>query len=228
MDAKQAITEEQGVHKQWYEEARKQTLETLPAFMNRLLNSYQHDYGTIVHAVSAGAIAAAWASNEVAGITGFQAGVVMWQFIREWNYSDNKCGLRILNYDNMLFPQFVDQFKGQGISAEVWEVVQKEAAGKIKEHEQALATYAKELPVYEQKLAAYKATRPDYDERPDYYNHLSMGNGKEWEAEQQKIDSGFEFAPREPHTPRVHPNVMNHWVEIVDGQLPFGMSISND
>ena len=42
-----AITEEMHLEKEWFANAKKQTLETLPAFMNHVLNDYCHDYGTI-------------------------------------------------------------------------------------------------------------------------------------------------------------------------------------
>lgn len=37
------ITEQDHLEKEWYEEAKKQTLETLPQFMNHMLNDYGHD-----------------------------------------------------------------------------------------------------------------------------------------------------------------------------------------
>lgn len=97
---------------QWYKDASSQTLETLPQFMNHVLNDYRHDYGTICKAIGACAIAAAWAANASpqGGITGFQAGAVMWEFIRNWNYRRNKCGLKIVDIDDMLYPQYGAKF----------------------------------------------------------------------------------------------------------------------
>ena len=60
---KMAITEEMHLEKEWFEQAREQKLETLPEFMNHILNDYRHDYGTICHAISACALAAAWAAD---------------------------------------------------------------------------------------------------------------------------------------------------------------------
>ena len=89
------ITEEMKIHEEWYKQAKEQTLETLPAFLNHLINDYGHDYGTICHAIAAGAIGAAYAleRSPQGGITGFQAGCIMWCFIRHWNYDHNKTGL---------------------------------------------------------------------------------------------------------------------------------------
>lgn len=130
-----AITEEMHLEKEWFANAKKQTLETLPAFMNHVLNDYCHDYGTICHAISACAIAAAWAADgsEQGGITGFQAGFVMWDFIRQWRYSSNKSGLKIIDYDNMLYPQYEYKFTNKEIPQSIWESLQKQAEELLRE-----------------------------------------------------------------------------------------------
>ena len=58
------------------------------------------DYGTVCHAIALSAVATAWAANKTAqgGITGFQAGAVMWEFIKNWSYSSNKTGMRLVDY----------------------------------------------------------------------------------------------------------------------------------
>ena len=126
---KMAITEEMHLEKEWFEQAREQKLETLPVFMNHILNDYCHDYGTICHAISACALAAAWAANssDQGGITGFQASAIMWDFIRQWIYKNNKTALRIINYDNMLYPQYKGYFEDRTIDQSTWEDLQNEA-----------------------------------------------------------------------------------------------------
>ena len=135
---KKVITEEMNVQKEWFKEASEQTPETLPEFMKKLATEYSHDYGTICHAIVAAAVGAAWAMNksECGGITGFQAGAIMWGFIRQWNYSSNKLGLKLVDYDNLLFPQYEDKFRNK-ISAEHWERVREEAKNKLKENDNA-------------------------------------------------------------------------------------------
>lgn len=123
---KTKITEEQKVHEQWYEEAKKQTTTTLPDFINHLMNDYEHDYGTCCHAIAAGAIATSWAMNGVLNITGFQAGAVMWEYIQHWQYTSNKTGLKMIDYDYLLYPQYESHFDKQ-ISAKKFELLQKEA-----------------------------------------------------------------------------------------------------
>lgn len=124
------INEEMHLEKEWYEQARKQTLETLPDFIGHVMNDYQHDYGTVCIAIGACALAAAFAANKEAGacggITGFQAGFVMWEFIQQWSYRNNRTGLRILNYDDLLYPQYGHKFE-KTITPSTWEAVQKAA-----------------------------------------------------------------------------------------------------
>lgn len=115
----------------WFNQAREvKSLQKAFDFAKHVINDYSHDYGTICHAISAAAIATAWgADNEpgaCGGITGFQAGFVMWGFVRHWNYSHNKTGLRIVDFDNMLYPQYEYKFQ-KTISKEVWESLQEEA-----------------------------------------------------------------------------------------------------
>ena len=134
------ITEEEHLEKDWFAEASKQTLDTLPDFMKRVMDDYTHDYGTLCHAIAACAIAAACAANEMdgarGGITGFQAGFVMWDFIRQWKYTSNKCGLRIIDYDNMLYPQYEDRFQ-KTISANTWNGLIKQAEENLKNRQNA-------------------------------------------------------------------------------------------
>lgn len=131
------INEEQHLEKEWFKEAEEQTIETLPKFINHVMNDYGHDYGTICHAIAACALAAAWAVNKhpQGHITGFQAGFVMWDFIKEWKYSSNQTALRIVNYDNMLYPQYKDEFD-KIISKETFESIQKAAQESLDEVKQ--------------------------------------------------------------------------------------------
>lgn len=135
MSEVKVITEENNKAdiEEWFQQAKKQTLETLPEFIRHLMADYHHDYGTIVHAMTACAIATVWACDRTdqGGITGFQAGFLMWGFIRHWSFENNKTGLRILNYDDLLFPQYESKFD-KTISPEVWECVQKQAREYLK------------------------------------------------------------------------------------------------
>ena len=122
------ITEEMGVHEKWYE--ARPTLAELPEFLRHLTEDYEHDYGTICHAVAAGALASARAIDKSpqGGITGFQAGAIMWQFICKWQHLEGK-PLRLLEYENMLYPQYESKFKT--ISKSTWKWLQAEATKNI-------------------------------------------------------------------------------------------------
>ena len=123
-----SITEKDKEEVKWYADAKNQTLSTLPSFINHLLVDYEHDYGTICKAIAAAMLGAGYAVNNSnqGGITGFQAGSVMWEFIKEWSYSNNSCGLKILDYDNMLYPQYNNMFD-KTISANTFKALQEMA-----------------------------------------------------------------------------------------------------
>lgn len=114
-----SITEESKEHEHWYEEAKKMTLSQLPVFIDHLINDYNHDYGTIVHAMAAGAIASMHAmdNSSQGGIIGFQASFVMWQFIKIWMSIESP--LRLLNFGDLLYPQC--EYKFKTISKDTWE-----------------------------------------------------------------------------------------------------------
>lgn len=110
--------------KKWQEEARKQTLETLPAFLQKLA-THEHDYGTICRAIAAAAVGAAWAIEHSphGGITGFQASCVTWDFLEHWG--SIKFPAAIVRYEDMLFPQYAEKFNS--ITPETWEHLQAKA-----------------------------------------------------------------------------------------------------
>lgn len=116
-------------YEKWYTEAKKQTIETLPAFMKKILNEPQ-DYGSIVEAIAACAIGAAWAADhsDSGGITGFQGSGVMWRFVQSWMCLQDSCGLKLIDYDKMLYPQYEDEFTKKTINKETWNAMRKKAA----------------------------------------------------------------------------------------------------
>lgn len=123
--------------KEWYRAARKQTSDTIGDFVKEVMSA-PLDYGTVCSAVAACALAAANAANNEpnGGITGFQAGFVMWGFVREWLFPNNKTALKIVDYDDLLYPQYEYKFKPV-ISKSTWEAVQQEAAKRLSETEYA-------------------------------------------------------------------------------------------
>jgi hypothetical protein len=129
------IKEEDNIQNEWYEEAREMTLEKLPDFLDHLLTDYEHDYGTICHALSAGSVATAWAMNKAdqGGITGFQAGFVMWGFIQNWSTQYKDKPLRLIDFHDMLYPQYEYKFD-KTISEDTWKYLQEEAGKLLREN----------------------------------------------------------------------------------------------
>lgn len=216
---------EKEFREKYYPELTKQTLATLPKFLDEILNQ-PHDYGTICCAVAASALAAAWAANhsEHDGITGFQGGAVMWEFIQQWQYSSNKTGLRIIDYDNMLYSQYENSFD-KTISKSVFESLQKEADRLLLEDNKEASQYIADMSKYERELAVFKEKHPDYEQNPAKYEKLHSGTSNQWDVERKKEESGFEFAPDKPCYFR---GQIEHWQSIVDGIVPFGYKISSD
>lgn len=148
------INEEQHLENEWFKEATEQTIETLPKFINHIMNDYGHDYGTICHAIAACSLAAAYSANrhEQGGITGFQAGFVMWDFIKEWMYRNNRTALRIVNYDDMLYPQYEEKFD-KFISKETFEGIKKAAQESLDEVKQGRAAHPDVIKHWESIVA---------------------------------------------------------------------------
>jgi hypothetical protein len=120
------ITEGMGEHLKWQKEIDDMTLEELPAFIKKLTTKYHHDYGTICHAIACGAIATAKAIDRSpsGGITGFQAGAVMWEMIKLWGVFGSG-PKRMMEYDQMLYPQYEHHFRT--ITPETWSWLKDEA-----------------------------------------------------------------------------------------------------
>lgn len=133
--AKQKITEEEGVHKAWKEEATTITdFISLCKFLEHITEDYEHDYGTIVHAMEAGMMATFNVMNKSSqgGVTGFQASCLGWALMRKMGLV-NEGPARIQDFDRLLYPQYAYVFTT--ISPKVWEWAQKQAAERLKEHE---------------------------------------------------------------------------------------------
>lgn len=236
---KKEITEEMGLQKEWYERAKSMRPEDFPEFFREMTEDYIHDYGTVCHAMAAIGLAAMFAFNNSegarGGITGFQASCVMWQVIRHMNYENNKCGLRLLDMDNLLYPQY--EYKFHSIGSDTWKAVQKEAENMISESRAAHEKYLKEVEQYKRDLDKFKEDvkdfepkhpeYPKYEDDPKFYEHLECGTAEEWDREKEKEESGFLFAPRKPYDSAAHPNVVAHWESIVEGNVPFGLRIED-
>ena len=124
--------------KEQLEKERKdiKSFDDLVTFLQRVKDNCNTGYSTAPRAIAQAALATAWYLSSEFGITGFQAGFVMWDFIRDWMYPDNKCGMKIIDYDDMLYPQYYDKFD-KTISRDVFEALQKTAKKYLEESEYA-------------------------------------------------------------------------------------------
>lgn len=225
---KKIITEEMEMHEQWYEEAKDMTIEKLPEFIKKLTEEYTHDYGTICHAFTSVAIASMWAINKSSqgGITGFQAGCIMWEFIKHWNYTDNKLGMKLIDYDKLLYPQYAEYFNKQTISIDHWKRIQRQAQIEIQEANADYENYLKKLDKYKKDIAVFVTKHPDYYNNRKKYDPIGMGTYSEYQEEEEKKKIGFEFAPQKPYKPIYTDSpVYQHWVSIVQGTIPFGFKL---
>jgi hypothetical protein len=130
-----SITEaDKEIIEKWFTHARSDDMRTydeLVDFLKLLMTKYNHDYGTVIEAMTAGAIAAIHVMNSdkfQGGITGFQASCMMWEFMKRFNHLDGP--MRLLQFEKMLYPQYEYVFE-KTISKETWEWLQKEAKERI-------------------------------------------------------------------------------------------------
>lgn len=126
---KQNLTEEDS--KQlidlWKKEAKEvKTPDELALFVTKLITQYNHDYGTVVRAMTAAMMASFSVVDKSpqGGITGFQAGFIAWDMIKE--FMSIQGAAKILDYDNLLYPQYAHKFE-KTIDVGTWESVQAKA-----------------------------------------------------------------------------------------------------
>ena len=112
------------------------TFDDLVAFLKDVRDNYGNGYGEAPRAMAQAALAVAWYLSSEFGITGFQAGFVMWDFIQGWTKTHNECGLKLVDYDDMLYPQYDYKFE-RTISSSVWENLQKQAKENLESNEHA-------------------------------------------------------------------------------------------
>lgn len=100
--------------------------ESIDKFIEELHANYEHDYGTVCYAMAAAAVQAARRFNkgDQGGITGFQAGAVMWEFVKRFMHIEGP--MRLVQYNDMLYPQYFNKFD-QTISVDIWKSLQAKA-----------------------------------------------------------------------------------------------------
>ena len=124
-----SITEkDESIINEWYCLAETANIGDLQSIINHIMNDYNHDYGSYVHAVAACSLATAWACGKE--LSGYQASCVGLEFLMHWTYDYVKSGISIRNWDNMLYPQYEDTFD-KVIPKRIWKKLQKEAQSRV-------------------------------------------------------------------------------------------------
>lgn len=146
----------------WMDRARNVKFETLSDFLKEVHDDIPLSYGNICHKIAIAAMAASYAfeHSDQGGITVFQSGAVMWDFVCAWttDYDPQK----FIHYKDMLYPQM--DYKFTTISKETFAWLQAEAKRSLADN-----------------------------------------------------NSGF----------GMHPDVVKHQKEIIDGKIPFGYTLKD-
>lgn len=118
---------------EWFEKAKQvRTIEQFNELYEYLFNGdIQHTYDSAVHATSALAIAGGWLGSATEGITGFMAAHVKFDFLRQWDNIGKSVGLKVINYDDLLCPQYVEKFPLKVIKKNVWLALQRACKEKL-------------------------------------------------------------------------------------------------
>lgn len=106
----------------------------LVRFLEDVVSNYNCGYGDAPRAIAQACLAVGWYLSGAFGITGFQASFVMWDFILGWQKTGNKTSLKLVDYDDMLYPQYAYKFE-KVLSKDTWERIQKTAGEQIVEAE---------------------------------------------------------------------------------------------
>jgi hypothetical protein len=100
------------VREEWARRAKAcHTTDDLKTFVDELLAN-EYDYGAIVHACFAAAMAAfnVIEHSPQGGITGFQASCLMWMFIRQFGSHLPDAILHLRDWSRALYPQYESEF----------------------------------------------------------------------------------------------------------------------
>lgn len=89
-------------------------------------NNFNYDYSVAPRAAGAACVAVAKYLAREMGLTVFQANFLTWGFIFGFQCPNNKTGLKIIDFDDMLYPQYEHKFD-KSISRETWETIQETA-----------------------------------------------------------------------------------------------------
>lgn len=136
-ELKITATTEREFKEQAYEIAKSvSTTNEFVEFVN-FISNYPLDYGTAVYAQCAAMLAAQHVMDigEQGGITGFQAGFIGWEMVKQFMLVGD-CGLSLRNWADMLYPQYADKFE-KTIPRRIFKRLQEKAKERIEEADSA-------------------------------------------------------------------------------------------
>lgn len=132
------MSTEQQYKEEIYKKAKEVKTEKELLKLIEEIKTFNHDYGTIVYGCMAAMTAAFQVINEgpQGGITGFQAGCLGHELIQKFMMTQPP--YRIMDYNNMLYPQYSDKFE-KVISSDTWNDLKEKAQKSLNEN--ALSTH---------------------------------------------------------------------------------------
>lgn len=113
--------------------AEIKSFDDLVSFIKDVDEHYNIGYGDAPRAIAQAALATAWYLSGRFGITGFQSGATLWDFIEDWSSvgKQTQCA-KIIDYDNMLYPQYEYKFD-KSIPPAAWKRIQEAAKSNLEE-----------------------------------------------------------------------------------------------
>ena len=97
------------IEKGWYKEVDTLTTQAkFNRFVKKLTSGYEHDFGTSLRALAC--IVNATIRFYGGGLTNMQASYLMWQIIRTTFGKKDKLGLKLIEFEWLLYPQLLYRF----------------------------------------------------------------------------------------------------------------------
>ena len=126
--------DEKFVYEERKPEIESATFDNMMDIVEKYFHEYEQDYDSVVEITEACCEAMAWACSEKLGLTGFQASCVGLLFLQRFNGIGKNVGLKVLDYDAMLYPQNAERFE-PCVERSIFEGMQRQAIANLNELE---------------------------------------------------------------------------------------------
>jgi len=133
------------------ESSEVSTPEDLQKFVQGLLDS-PSDYSSCVYKVAAAGNAAAQLMASKLGITGFQASMVFWELNRMGGWIPTPGPARLVDYENLMYPQYRSKFNS--ITPSTWKWIQEQVKDKLKEFREGEITAVDSVIIHWKQIEA--------------------------------------------------------------------------